>query len=193
MSVVLCAALGCSLMLLSYVEAADALSAKEARRLIARVAGIELNTNAVRVKQISSSASEAIVVAEVEAAFRFTRGDGNKWRVAEIRIGSDKWEDVELLVRAVNAEKSARAQAELETLVTALDAYRRERGFYIVAEDQSVLVDHLSPRYTSSVLRLDPWHRPYKYKGAQSSFTLRSVGADGVEGTADDIVKAKGE
>jgi len=33
----------------------------------------------------------------------------------------------------------------------------------------------------------DPWRRPYRYRITDGSFTLLSMGADGTEGTADDI------
>jgi hypothetical protein len=169
-------------------RAAGDLSAKEARKLIAHVAGIELPSDAVRVKEVSSLGSSAVVVAQVETAFRLVKGDDDKWRVAEIRTGNNKWEDIELLSRAVNAEKAARAHAELETMATALESFRRERGFYVVADKEAVLVDQLNPRYLSRVIRVDPWHKPYLYEGTRDRFTLRSAGVDGKENTTDDVV-----
>ena len=179
----------CLLLALASGQAADELTPSQARKLIANMAGIQLPSNAVRVREVSMMGSSATVVAQVETAFRFVKGEGGKWRVAEIRTGDNRWEDVDLLVRAVNGEKTERARAELETLATALEAYRRERGFYVVAKDEGALVDHLNPRYLARVIRTDPWHKPYFYEGTQSSFTLRSAGADGKENTADDIVR----
>jgi hypothetical protein len=178
----------CLLLALAYGQAADDLSPNQARKLIANLAGIQLPSNAVRVREVSPMGSSALVVAQVETAFRFVKGDGGKWRVAEIRTGDNRWEDVETLVRAVNREKAERARAELETLATALESFRRERGFYVIAKDEGVLVDHLNPRYLARVIRLDPWHKPYLYEGTQAAFTLRSTGADGKENTPDDIV-----
>jgi Type II secretion system (T2SS), protein G len=177
----------CFLLALAYGQAADGLSPSEARKLIANLAGIKLPSNAVRVREVSPMGSSALVVAQVETAFRFDKGADGKWRVAEIRTGDNRWEDVEQLVRAVNAEKAARARAELETLATALEAYRRERGFYVVAKGEGALVDHLNPRYLARIIRIDPWHNPYFYEGTQAAFTLRSAGADGKENTPDDI------
>ncbi len=169
-------------------EAADDLSTKEARRLIARVAGIELPSDAVRIKEVSPLGSSAVVVAQIETAFRFVKGDDDKWRVAEIRTGDNRWEDIEMIMRAVNQEKTERARAELETIATALEAYRRERGFYVAAKTESALIDHLNPRYLTRVIRIDPWHKPYFYEGTRESFQLRSAGVDGKEKTADDVV-----
>ncbi|MDT4898182.1 MAG: Type secretion system protein [Acidobacteriota bacterium] len=178
---------------IGYTRAADDLSPNQARKLIANMVGIKLPSNAVRVREVSVTGSSALVVAQVETAFRFVKGDDGKWRVAEIRTGDNRWEDVETLVRAVNTEKAERARAELETLAVALEAFRRERGFYVVAADEGVLVDHLNPRYLARVIRVDPWHKPYLYEGTQASFTLRSAGADGKENTPDDVVRQNSE
>lgn len=172
-------------------SAADDLSAKEARRLIARVAGIELPSSAVRVKSVSSLGSSAVVEAEIATAFRFVRGTDGKWKVAEIRTGDNKWEDIEMIARAVNQEKAERARAELETFATALESFRRERGFYVEGKTAGALVDQLNPLYLSRIIRIDPWHRPYQYEGSRSEYLLRSVGLDGKANTADDIVIEK--
>lgn len=179
----------CLLAALAAASAADELSASQARKLIANMAGAKLPTSAVRVREVSAMGSSAVVVAQVETAFRFEKGGDGKWRVAEIRTGDDRWEDLGAIERAVNSEKAARARAELETLATALEAYRRERGFYVVAGDERALEDHLNPRYLARILRVDPWHKPYLYDGARDSYTLRSAGPDGEENTADDIVR----
>jgi Type II secretion system (T2SS), protein G len=179
----------CLSLTLAYSKAASDLSASEARKIIANMAGIKLPSDAVRVREVSVLGSSATVVAQVETAFRFVKGDNGKWRVAEVRTGDNRWEDVEMLTRAVNNEKAERARAELETLATALEAFRRERGFYVVAKEESVLEDHLNPRYLARILRVDPWHKPYLYEGTRTSYTLRSAGPDGKENTADDVVR----
>ena len=169
-------------------HAAGDLTPKEARRLIARMAGIQLPSDAVRIKDISAMGNSAVVTAQVETAFRFVKGDRGQWRVAEIRTGDRRWEDLDTLIRALNAEKSARARAELETIATALESYRRENGSYLETKSAATLIDHLNPRYLLRIVRIDPWHQPYQYEGNRDGFTLRSVGPDGKSNTADDIV-----
>ena len=93
-----------------------------------------------------------------------------------------------MIVRAVNTEKAERARAELETIATALEAFRRERGYYVLADTEAALIDHLNPRYLGRVIRVDPWHKPYYYDGKRESFTLRSAGVDGKENTQDDLI-----
>jgi hypothetical protein len=145
----------------------------------------------VRVKSVSSLGQSAVVEAQVETAFRFVRGDDGKWRVAEIRTGDNKWEDIDMIARALNQEKTERARAELETFATALESFRRERGFYVEAVNAGALVDHLSPLYLARIIRIDPWHRPYQYEGTRNQYLLRSLGLDGKANTGDDIVIEK--
>lgn len=188
-ALVLTFVVGASLIVTSTRAAGD-LTPKEARRVIARLAGIELPSDAVRIKSISPMGNSAVVVAQVETAFRLVN-DKDKWRVAEIRTGDRRWEDMDLLVRALNAEKTSRVRAELETIATALESYRREHGSYIESKTQAALIDHLNPRYLARVIRIDPWHQPYEYEGTRTSFVLRSSGPDRKANTDDDIELAR--
>ncbi|MCA1556407.1 MAG: type II secretion system protein GspG [Acidobacteria bacterium] len=130
---------------------------------------------------------------EVETSVDFARDLRGRWQVARVRFGGGRgFEAFDAFERALNTEKLARARADLETLAAALDAYRRSRGFYVVADSASALVDHLNPRYTSTFIRFDPWHRPYVYEGTRERFTLSSLGADGKANTADDVTVKKG-
>ena len=174
-----------------HVRAAGELTPKEARKLIARLAGIELPSDAVRVKSISAFGDAYVVVAQVETAFRVVKGDNDKWRVAEIRTGDRRWEDVDMLVRALNAEKTSRVRAELDSIATALESYRREHGFYVEAKTEAALIDHLNPRYLARIIRVDPWSNPYEYEGTRTNFVLRSAGPDRKSNTADDLTVSR--
>lgn len=177
----------------SHARAASGdLSPKEARKLIARMAGIELPSDAVRVKEISTAGNTAVVTAQVETAFRVVKDDKGKWRIAEIRTGDRRWEDIDTLMKALNVEKTSRARAELESIATALESFRRERGSYLESKSEAALIDTLNPRYLARVIRVDPWHQPYEYEGASTSFVLRSTGPDGKPGTDDDVTVASG-
>jgi hypothetical protein len=170
--------------------AASDLAPKEARKLIAKMAGIDLASNEVRVKDVSVSGDSAVVVAQVETAFRFEKR-GDQWRVAEIRTGNNKWEDLDMLVKALNSEKSARAKAELDSVATALESFRRDQGAFLESNSEATLIDHLNPTYLRRVVRFDPWHQPYQYEGTRTSYVLRSLGPDGKPDTADDLVLSK--
>jgi len=64
----------------------------------------------------------------------------------------------------------------LESIATALESFRRERGSYPEAKTEAGLIDNLNPRHLSRVIRIDP--KPYGYEGARTSFVLRSSGRD---------------
>jgi len=177
----------CTFFIARHTRAAGDLSSKEARKLIASMAGIQLPSDAVRIKEISSMGNSVVVVAQVETAFRMVKGDKDKWRISEIRTGDRRWEDLDTLMRALNAEKTARARAELESIATALESFRRERGFYLESKSEAALIDNLTPRYLARVIRVDPWHQPYEYEGSRDRFTLRSAGPDGKANTSDDV------
>jgi hypothetical protein len=139
------------------------------------------------------SAPSAVVEARVAAEFRLLRGADGKWRVTGIRTGENGWADVERLANAVNAGKRERALDDLRKVALALDAFRRERGFYVEAESTSALIDQLNPRYLRTIVRVDPWHKPYQYEGTRAAYVLRSNGADGKPDTADDIIRTNDE
>lgn len=187
--IVMCLAL--ILSLVGVAALARELGAREAREIIARSLGLDKADN-VHVKNISRTGSEAIVEAQFEAAFRFTSDKDGKWQAVEVRTGDRKWESIELIRTAIQKEKTLRTSADLRTLATALEAYRRDNGSYVEADNCSALIDNLSPKYLGSVIRLDAWSREFDYKGAADAYRLVSLGPDGKPGTGDDIVFENG-
>lgn len=167
-----------------------------ARCLIAQLMGVELPSDAVRIKSVSAlslgDTPSAVIEAQIEAEFRLVKGSDGKWRVSKIRTGNNGWAELELLTSSLNEQKRARALEELTVVATALEDFRRERGFYVEAQTESALVDYLNPRYLRRVIRVDPWRKPYQYEGTRNSYTLRSNGADGQPNTGDDVVVKKG-
>ena len=104
-----------------------------------------------------------------------------------MKSGNRDWVSVTGISASLDQFKRSTAANELSLLAQALDNYRRDRGSYVVSDKESVLIDHLSPRYLMPVIRLDPWSRPYQYDGDQARFSLRSLGPDGKPNTPDDI------
>jgi hypothetical protein len=98
-----------------------------------------------------------------------------------------------LIQTAVRKEKELRTTADMRTLATALEAFRRERGFYVEADTNSALVDNLAPRYLGTIIRLDAWSREFDYKGTASAYRLSSFGPDGKPKTGDDIIFENGQ
>jgi hypothetical protein len=172
---------------------ATALTVKRSRCLVAELLGVTLPSDQVRVKDMSAlnlpfgSESSALITAFIKIDLRLTQ-DNRSWRVSEFKSGTREWTRVDTLSSALNETKRVNATDDLTAIASALIEYRRERGSFVVSDKESVLIDHLNPRYLTRVIRVDPWHRAYQYEGAQDRFSLRSLGPDGKSGTADDIV-----
>jgi hypothetical protein len=180
------------LTLLAVVALARELGSREAREKIAAAFGIE-KADQIHIETINpGSGSEAIVEARFNAIFRFTTDKQGNWQVVEVRTGDRKWESIELIQTAVQKEKALRTTADLRTLVTALEAFRRERGYYVVADTNSALIDNLAPRYLPAIIRLDAWSHEFQYKGSEGGYRLASLGADGKPDSGDEIVFENG-
>ena len=107
--------------------------------------------------------------------------------------GDRNWESIELIQTAVRKEKALRTTADLRTIATALEAFRRERGYYVVADTHAALIDNLAPRYLNAIIRLDAWSHEFQYKGSDSGYRLASLGADGKPDSGDEIVFENGQ
>jgi hypothetical protein len=177
--------------LIGVAAVARELGAREARERIAQALGLEKPDN-VHIKSISAMGSDAIVEAQFEAAFRLVLDKEGKWQAVEVRTGDRRWESIELIQTAVRKEKALRTSAELRTIATALEAFRRANGSYVQADTCSALMDSLAPQYVSSIVRLDAWSHEFDYKGTAVSYRLASLGPDGKPGTDDDIVFENG-
>ena len=170
-------------------------SVKRARCLLGALLGVEVPSDSVRIQEVDplpiplAPQPSAVVIAWIRVDARLLNGSKG-WRVEELRTGKREWVKLELLVASINAEKQQQTRADLESVARALELYRGERGFYVVSDKHSVVVDHLHPRYLPRIIRVDPWHQPYKYDGQRDHFTLRSSGPDGKDNTADDITIA---
>jgi hypothetical protein len=141
----------------------------------------------LRLNSFSPLGPSAVAEVAVAAEFLLERDARRKWRVAAVSVGGSPPVDPSSLVPALDARKAERARADLEQVRDALERYRRERGLLVAADDFVALVDHLSPLYLASVVRVDPWRRPYLYAGAAGGYRLSSAGPDGLPDTPDDV------
>ena len=167
-------------------------SVKRARCLLGDLLGVEVPSDALRIQEVEplpiplASQPSAVVTAWIRVDARLLNGSKG-WEVGDLRTGKRDWVKLKPLIASLNEEKRQKARADLESIARALELFRGERGSYVVSDKQSVAVDHLNPRYLHQIIRVDPWHQPYKYDGQRDHFTLRSSGPDGKDNTADDI------
>ena len=93
-----------ALAILVPAHARAALSNKDARKAIQTMAGWSLPSDAVRVQEVRSSGNDAAEVsAELQLVFRLRQREG-RWQLSEIRVGPDRWEQLETIARAANVE-----------------------------------------------------------------------------------------
>lgn len=175
------------------VKSPSQLTNRRARCLVAELLGVQLPSDDVRIREVSpfglslGAESSALVTALVRVDFRFVR-EAKRWRVVDLKSGNRDWVSIAGIPAAMDQVKRTEATNELLTVAKALGDFRRDRGYFVVSKSESVLIDHLSPRYLPRVIRVDPWHRPYHYEGEQDRYSLRSAGPDGKTNTEDDIV-----
>lgn len=93
-----------SLILVTVQITSAQLNSSRARGALRRMAGFELTNGAVRVKTITdASKTTANVTAELRTVFRLEQDEAGHWRVAEVRVAPDRWEDVALISNALSA------------------------------------------------------------------------------------------
>jgi general secretion pathway protein G len=99
---------------------------------------------------------------------------------------------VQSLRGATDKAKRVKAQADLSEFKTALDRYYLDSGNYPTTDQglQALVTRPASGRIPTGYqdggyiqhVPLDPWGNPYFYQSDGNSYTLKSFGADGVEG-----------
>jgi len=136
--------------------------------------------------------SEAVVEATFDGAFHLSADKNGDWTVTEVRTGDRCWESIELIRTAVRKEKILRTTADIRSIAAALEAFRRDHGTYVQANNGRVLMDNLAPRYIDKLVRLDAWSHEFDYQGGPSGYKLASSGPDGKPDTSDDIVYQNG-
>ena len=107
--------------------AEKAIKKDDARKLIAAASLLELNKEAVTIRDISPPGAVATVLAGVKLGFRFVKDKAGVWRVVEVRTGDRRWESFDLLARA-GGEAITTARAELDALAAELDALGEKKG-----------------------------------------------------------------
>ena len=104
-------AFGSARAVVANAAAEKAIKKDDARKLIAAASLLELNKEAVTIKEVSPPGAVATVLAGVKLGFRFVRDGAGIWRVVEVRTGDRQWESFDLLARALGGDSLATARA----------------------------------------------------------------------------------
>ena len=176
------------------VRAGSDLTTTNARCLIASLLSVPLPSDGVRIKSISGLSlgprPSALAVSLVRADFRFSKSSSG-WQLSGFHSGTRQWVNLEGLQTSIDAAKHSHTTQQMKVIASALEAFKRARGSFVISDKLSVLIDNLTPQYLHQVIRFDSWQQPFRYQGDREHFTLRSLGPDGKENTPDDIVVSR--
>jgi hypothetical protein len=168
------------------------LSHDEVRKQIAAIGKSSLLPDSVQIQRIvSQTDNDAIAETTVSLAFEFKRDKTfGPWRIAAVRLGDRDWVDVDELLAAINENRLRTTLESLQKLAAGIASYRQKTGGPPNATEIMGLTDLLHPLYMPDLVRQDAWGRPIHYEVSGTGYRLISYGADGIRGTADDVVLA---
>jgi hypothetical protein len=162
-----------------------------ARALIAGIQSGSVGKDSVTVNSVTQAGNSMVVEAQVKTAFRLEKAKGD-WKIKEVRIGNRDWEELGLLLNALEKAKAEKTRASLEAVMGAVEKYRQKHGALPTFQDYVALSDSLYPAFMDPLIRLDAWQHPLAaHLVAADTIRLTSAGGDGRVGTADDIEVAR--
>ena len=168
------------------------LSHDEARKRIAEIGNSSLVPDSIQIQRIvSQTEKDAIAETSVALAFEFKRDKtADPWRIAAVRMGDRDWVGVNEIIAAVNEIRRRTTLESFQKLATGISVFEQRTGASPKATDIVSLTNILHPTYMADLVRLDGWGRQIRYEVVESRFRLLSDGADGIRGTADDLLLA---
>jgi hypothetical protein len=145
----------------------------------------------LRILQVSmAQKDQAIVETNLQVSLEVFREKGKEWQIKSVRLGDRDWVDFDLFMEAVNSIRTRQTQEMLNKLAKAITLYKDEAKRTPPVNNITKLTDVLVPEFLSEVIRFDSWNREIRVEPqADGSLILRSLGADGISNTADDIIK----
>ena len=187
-------ACACLTLLAAWISGCSSarLSHDEARKRIAEIGNASLVPESIQIQRIvSQSDKNAIAETSVALAFEFQRDKASDpWRIAAVRMGDRDWVGVDEIIAAVNESRRRKTLESFQKLAAGISVFEQRTGAAPKASDIVSLTDLLHPAYMADLVRLDAWGHPIRYEVLGTRFRLSSDGADGVRGTADDLLLA---
>ena len=149
--------------------------------------GLSLDQKQVEILSAEESGDTILAEIRVTTAVRLVRSEG-KWELAEIRLGDRRWEKADHILTLLDEQRLETTRGLLRQLHQAMQSHLESEGTVPQVETFTALVDVLYPAFLEEAVRLDAWSNPFVYEVTSASqYGLRSPGADGVDGTTDDI------
>ncbi len=160
---------------------------KQARDQVRKLSNADLEKKQVSVFNVSQMGDTATAEIDIHTAVKMSKEDG-KWLIKEIRLGSEKWEDVHRIVGAIEQIRAEDTMADMKTIRDAVEAYSKEKGPLELEINFVTLIDLLAPEYLPNPIREDAWDNPFTLLVTKEGFQIRSAGPDGKSGSRDDLV-----
>ncbi len=149
--------------------------------------GLSLDKKQVEILSAEESGDTILAQVRVTTAVRLVRNEG-KWELAEIRLGDRRWEKADHILTLLDEQRLETTRGRLRQLRQAMESHLESEGTVPQVETFTALVDVLYPAFLKKAVRLDAWSNPFIYEVTSADqYGLRSSGADGVDGTMDDI------
>jgi Type II secretion system (T2SS), protein G len=178
------------LLLAGCGAASHKLSQDKVKEKIQELGLVELEGKQVEIENISQTAgSQAVAEANFKLALKLSKAEGKDWQIDAVRLGDRNWVEVKAFLAALNEVRARETRENLQKLSDGLRKFKEKTGKYPQAQNIVKLTDILFPAYMSEIIRYDGWNQELIFNSiSPDSFELLSLGADGVRGTADDIV-----
>jgi hypothetical protein len=166
------------------------LSRNKAREKIQELGLVQFADKEVQVKRIVQSGdNQAVAEADLSMAFKLSKAKGGDWQIDAFRLGDRNWLDIKTFASAVNEVRARETRESLTKLLNGMKLFKQKNGKFPQASDVVKLTDVLMPNFMTEMIRYDGWNRELIFSSTSpDSFQLISLGADGIRGTADDIV-----
>jgi hypothetical protein len=161
---------------------------EQTRDQVRILGGAEFEQEAVEVLSIDESGNYALAEISVKTAVKLKK-EGGRWEIDEVRLGDRRWESMDRILRALEANRQADTAKQMGQIRVGINRYVEKHGSLPEASDFGALIDLLCPGYVQKVTRLDAWSNGFLYRRkSDSTLELRSAGPDGKFDTADDLV-----
>ncbi len=149
--------------------------------------GLALDQEHVEILTAQESGDTILAEIRVTTAVRLVKREG-KWELAEIRLGDRRWEKADHILTLLDEQRLETTKGRLHQLHQAMHRHLESEGTVPQVETFPALVDVLYPGFLEQAVRLDAWSNPFIYEvRSPRECDLRSAGADGVDGTIDDV------
>jgi len=166
------------------------LSHEEIRKQVAELGNSSLVPEAVSIRRVvTQGGNRAIAETSVDLTFQMERDSANSpWHITSVRLGDQNWVSVPELIAALNESRRKATAVSLEKLTAGVATYRQQNGSAPAATDIKALTDVLHPLYMKDLVLDDAWGHQILVESASPTIRFRSLGADGLRDTADDLL-----